>query len=339
MCGIVAQQQLILCMTAAELDGDSTTRWFTEVGVLSKREQPYQHSRQLEEQHQRSRHMEQPPARSRQLEEETNQRSRQVHCAAELPASRCSDGPAHKNPKYSQHGEVQYRASDGQVYNSSDGGSGRVVFRVGQNRDQQHYIYQGGRPDEDITVEPAYLPYYEGMSQSQSQHEVAPVHHSTDYSRDHPSISLSNQCQQLYPMMYSAMPQSHQQITVEPNKDYQQSGTAQMLRQFRRPQREDASDYQTIPQPHKNVSKISSKYVPVHRAGAQSNRLQHHLPTYQGIPQSDHISEVVYRAMPLTHEGNDRQNQHIRTDMQRQLTADNLPYSAGVGFAIQVPDI
>jgi len=283
----------MLCVTATDVDSDSMTRWFTEVGVVS-REQPQRHSRQL-------------------------------HRVTDLPTRKCSDGSVHQNLRYSQ--EVNYRSSDGQIHNSSQDHSGYVT-RAGQNNNQQRYVYQGrGQRDEDIAVEPAYLPYYQAVSKSQQK---IPAKCSTDYYCARQSISQSNQHQQLHP----AMPQSHQQIIMEPNKDHQQSGTAQTHRPVCGPEYEDVSHYQPVLQSRDNMSVLCDQ-VTVYRAGPQPHELQRYLPVYQDMPQSDHISGLVYRAMPQTRE--DRQNQLMRTDSQHQLMAENLLYPANAGLAIQVP--
>jgi len=239
-------------MTAVDLDGDSATRWFTEVGLVTQ-EQPIHHSRPVDQPHLHSRHRQ---------------------SATNLPAS--SDGSVHKSHMYSHPGEVRYKTSDGQIHRSSQHRSGHVDMTTGQGKYRQQYPHQGRyQRDEGIAVEPSYLPYYQDTSQQQM-----PPKHNTDYYCERPSIPQCN-LRHHHPVILT---QSRQQVMAEPDMDRRHSGTAaQAHLQFCGP--EDPSRYQPVPHSHKNVAMSAGNY----RTGAQPQQLPQYLLLYQDMPQSEQI--------------------------------------------------
>ena len=280
-----------MCVTAADLDGDSATRWFTDVGLVTQ-EQPIHHSRQADQPHQYSRAVDQPHLHSRHL-----------HSVTDLPAS--SDGSVHRSLGYSHPGEIRYKTSDGQIHRSSQHRSGCVDITSGQGKYRQQYPHEGRQPhDEHIAVEPAYLPYYQTISQQQM-----PLKHNTEYCCEHQSISKCSHHHQQphhHPVMVT---QSRQ---AEPNMDRRQSSTAQAHQQFCGP--EDPTRYQPALYSQKNVAKSTGNYRP----GPQPHQLPQYLLLYQDVvPQS----EEIYRTVPYSQERQDHQDQHIRTDSQYQVTA------------------
>lgn len=287
-------------MTSDDVDRDSATRWFTDVGLASS-EQP------------------QKPWR----------RSRQVLYDGDEVPGRPVDGLAFRNP---QDAEVHFRPGDRPTHGSSQArsrlDSDTGLYRAGALQECRVYT-DPGRPqrEEQISVEhrqhgPVYQPPADHNSdQWMSQPDQHP--HPLVY----PAVLQSHQ--QIVVDQNSSQRHSVYQHLRQPAAQFRA-----LEHQY------PSIHPQTVLQSHKDVlvDHTSPPVYKVRPRSQQDAEQQYLLVTQDMLARLEQhrLPGVVCQGTSQSQQGESRQYQHVVADSQRQLSASSLPFSACAGLDSQV---